>query len=32
MEQYKNTYKEFKEHKLDLEIFAGRRLVVDITL
>jgi len=32
MEQYKNTYKEFKEHKLDLEIFAGRRLVVDVTL
>ncbi len=32
MEQYKNMYKEFKEHKLDLEIFAGRRLVVDVTL
>ena len=32
MEQYRNTYKEFKEHKLDLEIFAGRRLVVDVTL
>lgn len=32
MEQYKNMYKEFKEYKLDLEIFAGRRLVADVTL
>ncbi len=32
MEQYKNMYKKFKEHKLDLEIFAGRRLVADVTL
>jgi trans-aconitate methyltransferase len=32
MEQYRNTYREFKEHKLDLEIFAGRRLIVDVTL
>ena len=32
MEEYKNMYKEFKEYKLDLEIFAGRRLVADVTL
>jgi len=32
MEEYKDTYKEFKEYKLDLEIFAGRRLVADVTL
>ena len=32
MQEYKAAYKQFKEHKLDLEIFAGRRLVVDVTL
>lgn len=32
MEEYKKMYKEFKEYKLDLEIFAGRRLVADVTL
>tara|TARA_B110000908_G_C10110639_1_gene382884 strand:- start:147 stop:914 length:768 start_codon:yes stop_codon:yes gene_type:complete len=32
MEEYKGAYKEFKEYKLDLEIFAGRRLVADVTL
>ena len=32
MEEYKDTYKEFKEYKLDLDIFAGRRLVADVTL
>ena len=32
MQSYKDTYNEFKEYKLDLDIFAGRRLVVDVTL
>ena len=32
MEEYKDAYKEFKEYKLDLDIFAGRRLVADVTL
>ena len=32
MSQYKEAYKEFKEYHLDLDIFAGRRLVVDIRL
>lgn len=30
--EYKDSYKEFKEYKLDLDIFAGRRLVIDLTL
>ena len=32
MDDYKDKYQEFKEIHLDLEIFAGRRLVADITL
>lgn len=32
MQEYKDAYKEFKEYNLDLEIFAGRRLVADVTL
>ena len=32
MQSYKNAYKQFTEHRLDLEIFAGRRLVADVTL
>lgn len=32
MQSYKDTYNGFKEYELDLDIFAGRRLVVDVTL
>ena len=32
MHAYRQTYKQFKEYKLDLDIFAGRRLVIDVTL
>ena len=32
MQQYKDAYTEFKEIYLDLEIFAGKRLIVDITI
>ncbi len=32
MKQYQTAYKKFTEYHYDLEIFAGRRLVVDVTL
>lgn len=32
MQQYKESYTTFYEHKLDLDIFAGRRLIADVTL
>jgi len=32
MQQYKQAYNKFDEYNFDLEIFAGRRLVVDVTL
>jgi hypothetical protein len=31
-EKYKTTYADFNEIMLDLELFAGRRVVVDVTL
>ena len=32
MQQYQKAYNKFTEYHYDLEIFAGRRLVVDVTL
>tara|TARA_Y100000004_G_C8956890_1_gene431328 strand:+ start:3257 stop:4732 length:1476 start_codon:yes stop_codon:yes gene_type:complete len=32
MSLYENSYEQYKEYKFDLDIFSGRRLVVDITL
>lgn len=31
-DKYKSTFKQFKETKLDCEIFAGRRVIVDVTI
>ena len=31
-DEYKKIYKKFKEINLDLEVFAGRRVIVDVTI